>query len=80
MSDGTPITWNTLLQGLRWLPLLGLAYVAVSEDINADRDRAEMQAEIKALQGILDHKAMTEFAKWQTNIQRDVMELRKVCK
>lgn len=79
MSDGA-ITWQTVVNGLKWMPLLGLAYVAISEDINADRDIAELQHDMKQIQKMLDNRAIVAFEKRMFIIERDIQDLQKALK
>lgn len=62
------------------IPFVMIMTIAIGGWVRMEMSQMSDDNRIKNLESKLDTKAMTEFAKWQVNVERDVLELRKVCK
>lgn len=70
-------TWTAIRQNWPILALAAAGLITWGQMVYKVQD---LQNDVAALQDRLSLKALTDFARWQVGIERDVAEIRKGCR
>jgi hypothetical protein len=76
MTSGD-ITWSAIRAN--W-PILIIIATLIAGGVRTEMNIESNHSRLAHLERMLGSKELTSFAKWQVNVERDIKELKKVCK